>query len=327
MWTIVSAPNPPYCSHEASAVAIDPSGVYVVSREDSQGGGVIEKRSHSDGSLIWAQVEQPKTNSAFAVANDAVYMVDSFGIERRSAQDGSLTWTQAIGNGVESVVADSSGVYSAGTDSSSGRMKWYVEQRDPRDGSLIWAVSESPSGISDCAVGTAVDSSGLYVVGMEHNPEFPGLDDTWWRIEKRGTGSPATTVTQTSTQVPTTTTATIAGLQVQIVSNSLVTSLIFDSTRSLLNFTVSGPDGSQGFFEATIAKSLLSGQPIVMIDGVEHPASVTEDTNFWYIHVTYPHSQHHVTIGGSNTVPEFPPAAVLAVVLMLMIILTKRRRE
>ena len=326
MWDFVSAPSPPYCSHVVSAVAVDASGVYVASMEDSQGGAVIEKRSLGEGSLIWTQVERRVLSPAtsIAVTNGAVYIIMGDSIERRSAQDGSLAWTQPVGKSIESVVADSSGVYSAGGDSASGHYEWYVEQRDPRDGSLIWAVSESPSQIQDSAYGIAVDSSGLYVVGSEHNPDFPGLDDTWWRIEKRGTGSPATTVTQTSTQVPTTT-ATIAGLQVQIVSNSLVTSLIFDSTRSLLNFTVSGPDGSQGFFEATIAKSLLSGQPIVMIDGVEHPASVTEDTDFWYIHVTYSHSEHQITIGGSNTIPEFPPIPLLAIIFILVMIILRRR--
>jgi hypothetical protein len=149
-----------------------------------------------------------------------------------------------------------------------------------------------------------------------------------------------TTVTQTSTIIWTTTlattvstvvtsatTASIAGLQAQVASNSSVTSLIFDSTRRLLNFTVSGPPGSFGFFDATIARTLLSGQPIVMIDGVEHPASVTQDASFWYIHVTYSHSEHQITIGGSNTIPEFPPIPLLAVIFILAMIILRRRTK
>jgi len=148
-----------------------------------------------------------------------------------------------------------------------------------------------------------------------------------------------TTVTQTSTIVSTTivpttvstvvisaTTATIGGLQMQVVSNSSVSGLLFDSSRGLLNFTVSGPEGSYGFFDATIAKSLLLGQPIVLIDRAERPASVSQDPSFWYIHVTYPHSEHHVTIGGSNTIPEFPAAPLLLCVLMLVMVILKRRR-
>jgi hypothetical protein len=127
------------------------------------------------------------------------------------------------------------------------------------------------------------------------------------------------------TTTQSTTTATTVGLQMQVFSNSTVSSLIFDSPRGLLNFTVSGPSGTYGFFDATIAKTLLSGQPIVMIDGVEHPASVTEDADFWYIHVTYSHSEHQITIGGSNTIPEFPPIPLLAISFRLVMVILRRR--
>jgi len=152
------------------------------------------------------------------------------------------------------------------------------------------------------------------------------------------TASTGTTITQASTVLATTTvlttvstvvtsgtTTTLAGLQMQVVSNSTVSNLIFDSARGLLNFTVSGPQGTYGFFDATVAKTLLSGQPVVLIDGVQTSATVSGDTNFWYIHVTYPHSQHHVTIGGSNTVPEFPSVSLLAIVLVLVIVIFRRR--
>jgi hypothetical protein len=105
---------------------------------------------------------------------------------------------------------------------------------------------------------------------------------------------------------------------------SSVSGLVFDSTRGLLNFTVSGPSGTYGFFNATIARTLLSGQPVVLIDGVLSPASVSQDANFWYVHVTYMHSQHHVTIGGSNTVPEFPSTPLLVILLLLSIVILSR---
>lgn len=97
--------------------------------------------------------------------------------------------------------------------------------------------------------------------------------------------------------------------------------------KGLLNFTVSWPEGNRGFFDAAIAKSLLHGQAVVLIDELERPASVTQDANFWYIHVTYLHSQHHVTIGGSNTVTEFPSVPLLAIVLMLAIVIFTRRTQ
>jgi hypothetical protein len=85
--------------------------------------------------------------------------------------------------------------------------------------------------------------------------------------------------------------------------------------------------GTYGFFNATILKSLLSGQPIVLIDGVQSPASVNQDTNFWYVHITYVHSQHQVTIGGSNTVSEFPSAPALVILVLLSISILRRRRK
>lgn len=137
----------------------------------------------------------------------------------------------------------------------------------------------------------------------------------------------STVVTQyTTVGTEATVTAVVQGLVMQVSSNSSVSNLVFDSSRSLLNFTVSGPAGTQGFFDAAIAKSLLLGQPVVLIDGVEHPASVTEDANFWYIHVTYPHSAHQVAIGGSNTIPEFPSAALLLTAVILVMLIIGRRR-
>ena len=155
-------------------------------------------------------------------------------------------------------------------------------------------------------------------------------------LQLQSSGIPCTTCSVTTTQSQRTTTTvtqtvvttpTVAGLQMQVISNSSVSGLIFDSTKGLLNFTVSGPTGSYGFFDATIAKSLLFGQPIVMIDGVEHPASVSEDADFWYIHVTYSHSEHHITIGGSNTIPEFPSFLLSAAVFMIVMVIFRRKSE
>ena len=111
---------------------------------------------------------------------------------------------------------------------------------------------------------------------------------------------------------------------IQVVSNSSISELIFDPARSLVNFTVTGPGGTYGFFDATIAKTLLLGQPVVLIDGVKQPASVSEDPISWYIHVTYPHSEHQVTIGGSNTIPEFPSAMLVVVVFAFLSVILRR---
>jgi hypothetical protein len=133
------------------------------------------------------------------------------------------------------------------------------------------------------------------------------------------------TVTTTVSTVVTTT--TIQWPQLELVSNSTILGLTFDPMRALLNFSVAGPAGSYGFIYATIPKSLLSGEPVVLIDGVETPASVSQDSDFWYIRVTYVHSQHRVIIGGSNTIPEFPSVPLFAIALMLASVIFRRRRE
>lgn len=276
-------------------------------------------------------------------------------VEKRSAVDGSLIWgTTGEPPGIWGVAVDRNGVYAAGDN--------WMEERSSIDGSLVWSAEENPVDTYVQMECVAVDASGVYFFGYEHGlAGFPNFQDSWWRLEKRTLGIPTTststtsqtsadtltstygtetTVTQTSivistmtvrttvsTVVTSGTTATVHGLQMQVVSNSSVSGLVFDSAKGLLNFTVSGPKGTYGFFHATIAKTLLFGQPIVMIDGVEHPASVTEDTDFWYIHVTYSHTEHQITIGGSNTIPEFPPIPLLAIVFILVMIILRRRTK
>jgi hypothetical protein len=106
----------------------------------------IEKRSLTDGSLIWQQTENPSSSydEAYAVA------------------------------------LDGTGMYVVGTDSLPGNTQWRVEKRSLTDGTPIWQQTNNPSSGDDGAYCIAVDSNGLYIVGYE----FVRTD--WgWRIEKR----------------------------------------------------------------------------------------------------------------------------------------------
>jgi hypothetical protein len=117
-----------------------------------------------------------------------------------------------------------------------------------------------------------------------------------------------------------TVTTTPENLVMQVVSNSSVSGLVFDSNRGILNFTVSGTSVSLGFFNVTLAKTLLHGRPIVLVDGMEHSAIVTEDTSFWYVYATYSHSEHHITVGGAETVPEFPETCSLVFLFVTLMV-------
>jgi hypothetical protein len=208
------------------------------------------------------------------------------------------------------------------------------------DGSFHLAVPPDNYVVTASANGYAPKSGSVFIAeGWKASIDFLLTPTVTVSTVVTTTVSPATTLTTlvASTTLSTvvtvyttvgtggTVTALVQGLVMQVSSNSSVSSFVFDSSRSLLNFTVSGPAGTYGFFDAAIAKSLLLGQPVVLIDGVEHAASVAEDADYWYIHVMYPHSAHHVAIGGSNTIPEFPSIAMLTVVFVFAIIVFKRR--
>lgn len=170
------------------------------------------------GDLIWIQTSNPSDQSdlAYAVAVDGsgIYVVGydyppsipqfEWRIEKRNLANGSLVWVQtsdpSSGNdGAYDVAVDSSGIYVVGTDTSpgpgSGNSQWRIEKRKLTDGSLIWNQTNNPSPISDSALGVAVDSSGVYIVGSDNSP---GLADYQWRIEKRNLADGSLIWSQTS---------------------------------------------------------------------------------------------------------------------------------
>ena len=148
IWSQVS--NPSGGSDIPAGVAADSSGIYAVGHDMTLGVNNsqwrIEKRSLTDGALIWSQVSNQSDGHDFAYE----------------------------------VAADSTGIYVVGGDSVPGNYQWRIEKRSLTDGALIWSRTSDPSGYSDIANGVAVDSSGVYVVGHD---SVPG--NYQWRIEKR----------------------------------------------------------------------------------------------------------------------------------------------
>jgi hypothetical protein len=220
----------------------------------------------------------------------------------------------------------------------------HFETRTAGDGTYILTVPAGSYDVTAIAEGCLPSSSS--VVGSEGftaQIDFLLLPFTVSPTVTQSTSTVSPTVTQSTSIITTTLTATttlsttvsyattatvpVENMVVQIASSSQVSSLIFDSTRNLLNFTVSGPAGTIGYFNATIAKSLLAGSPVLLMDGVEHSAIVTQDANFWYVYTTYSHSVHQVTIGGSSAVPEFPSILLLAAVFMIAIAVIRPRRR
>jgi hypothetical protein len=117
---------------------------------------------------------------------------------------------------------------------------------------------------------------------------------------------------------------------VQVSSNSTISALQFNSSRRLLNFTATGPSGTIGQTRVVIAETLLDGSPTVLIDDGRTPLlslSVASNSTHYTIDFTYPHSNHTIAVGGSNSIPEFPTSLPALAIPLLFITLAVRVRR
>lgn len=135
-------------SGAAEGVTVDSSGVYFAGYQNK-----------SSGDTIWR-------------------------VEKRTLDKGSLSWQQtfdvagAIDGATGGVAVDSSGVYIAGVQSEVGQNgAWRIEKRNLTNGSLVWSKSGNLTSSFDRATGVAVNSSGVYIRGVEGWTNF--------RLEKR----------------------------------------------------------------------------------------------------------------------------------------------
>lgn len=200
----VRTSNPTAYTDLAYGVAVDGTGVYIVGSDMAETQGWlewrIEKRSLTDGALIWNQTNNPSpyNDEALDVAVDdsGIYVVgyayseitghSEWRIEKRSLTTGSLLWQQTSHLGVYDeraygVAVDSTGVYIVGSDTSSADEGWRIEKRSLTDGALVWNQTSNPSTLDERAYGVAVDDTGVYVVGYERTSDVGDK----WRIEKR----------------------------------------------------------------------------------------------------------------------------------------------
>ncbi len=143
----------------------------------------------------------------------------------------------------------------------------------------------------------------------------------------RSSQSVTMTVTVITTVTSLTMSSTESGLSavtktyLQISSNSTISNLQFDSQKKLINFTASGPSGTIGSTTIVFVKSLINGVPVVLIDnGHTPPISIllTNNSTHYSLTVTYPHSTHSVTIGGSSSIPEFPVGLPVLLIFTLI---------
>ncbi len=107
-----------------------------------------------------------------------------------------------------------------------------------------------------------------------------------------------------------------------VASNSTLSALAFNSTSKELSFTVSGDDGTTGFVDLSIAKSLISNiaDVTVNLDGKNLTYTATSAANAWLLHFTYTHSTHNVNVElGTTVIPEILPSwMILALLIMIL---------
>jgi iron complex transport system substrate-binding protein len=92
---------------------------------------------------------------------------------------------------------------------------------------------------------------------------------------------------------------------IAVTSNSTVFAMIFDDSRSLLNFTVIGRGGSKASIRVEIPQRLIKGNPTVLVDGAEKTASITKSQEAYVLDFTTSLSTRNIVIGGTQTIPEF----------------------
>jgi hypothetical protein len=87
-------------------------------------------------------------------------------------------------------------------------------------------------------------------------------------------------------------------LPFSVISNSTISEVTFNSTNRVLSFTVSGPPGTVGYTNVTIAKDLIANisELKVNLDGNQINYTTTSTDYSWLIHFTYGHSTHKIVI-------------------------------
>ncbi|MEM2994400.1 MAG: hypothetical protein QXI91_00065 [Candidatus Bathyarchaeia archaeon] len=101
-------------------------------------------------------------------------------------------------------------------------------------------------------------------------------------------------------------------------SNSNVTNLSLDVGGKMLTFYVEGSNGTLGFCNLTIPKSLMSGPWQIEIDGKPLTTFIHyENSTHSFIHIEYTHTLHQINIVATWIIPEFQSHLLLLGFLIL----------
>lgn len=120
-------------------------------------------------------------------------------------------------------------------------------------------------------------------------------------------------------------------LKCSILSNSMVSSFIFDQPSKKIMFSVAGETGTEGLCNVTFPTQLIGGPYIVLVDGSQQSDTVTSNATHASIYFNYSHSTHNVEVIGTTAVPESPTIfsnmLVLAVLALILLLMESRTRQ
>jgi hypothetical protein len=112
---------------------------------------------------------------------------------------------------------------------------------------------------------------------------------------------------------------------VTALSNSTIPTMTIDTNAKSLNFTTSGTDGTTGYVNVTIPKTLLDCPEgltywHVLMDNTDLTGSaiITQNSTHTFVYLAYSQSAHDIHITGTYVVPEYPSIAILVTFLTMM---------
>lgn len=241
----------------ATSIAVDGTGVYITANNnlDSSSKWTVQKRSLTNGNIIWSKDFTPNGNtatnrpSAIALYGGAVYVQGTISnysqwvMMKLMASNGNLAWQQTSnpsssrdqGN---AIAVDGTGVYFGGAQNYYESIR--IEKRNLSNGNLQWATTESPGAGINQITSLSVSGSGLYLTGTQSGA---GNANWGFLMERRNTANGS--LVWKKTDNPTS-------------GNDFAFDGVLDST----GFYVAGWDGAGSTYQRIQKRNLSNGNMI-----------------------------------------------------------------
>lgn len=109
--------------------------------------------------------------------------------------------------------------------------------------------------------------------------------------------------------------------RMDVISDSTVLGVTFDSDSGQLTVGVSGPDGTTGTCDITVPKALISSTSDVSVYLDDQPIEFTrtQDETNYHLHMEYAHSEHDLVVSLTPRGAIPPPTALVLVIALIVV--------